>query len=71
MNAASAGSCLARQDGDMADTIDPVELAQEIAGIASASAEATTARRLLELVDRLLTQAGLPPSAPSEAVTHH
>jgi hypothetical protein len=52
---------LGRRDGDMADTFDPVELAQEIAAIANSSQEAETARKLLKLVDRLLTQAGLPP----------
>ena len=44
----------------MADEIDPVELACEIAGIASATGDPETGRRLVNLVDRLLTTAGLP-----------
>ena len=44
----------------MADEIDPVEWAYEIARIASATGDPETGRRLVNLVDRLLTTAGLP-----------
>ena len=44
----------------MADEIDPVELACEIAGIASKTEDPETGRRLVNLVNRLLTTAGLP-----------
>jgi hypothetical protein len=41
-------------------TIDLHQLAAEIAKIASATTDHETARGLLELVDRLLTDIGLP-----------
>ena len=44
----------------MAPYIDLVDLAGEITEIATATTDAETARRLLELVDRLLTAAGFP-----------
>ena len=44
----------------LADEIDPGELACEIAGIASTTGDPETGRRLVNLVDRLLTTAGLP-----------
>ncbi len=44
----------------MADEIDPVELACEIAEIASTTRDPETGRRLVTLADRLLTPAGLP-----------
>jgi hypothetical protein len=44
----------------MADEIDPVEWAYEIARIASTTGDPETGRRLVNLVDRLLTTAGLP-----------
>ena len=44
----------------MSTGFDPVEIANAIAEIASKTQEPVTARRLMELVDRLLTQAGLP-----------
>ena len=45
----------------MADTSDPVELAVEIAKIASKTTDPDTALQLGDLMDRLLTEAGLPP----------
>ena len=47
---------------------DVVDLAQVIAGIASRSNEPEIARDLMQLVDRLLTDAGLPelPAAARE-----
>jgi hypothetical protein len=40
---------------------DPIAVAE----IASTTNDAVTARQLLKLVDRLLTEAGLPPYGPS------
>jgi hypothetical protein len=45
----------------MTITRDPVELAQVIAAIASRTSEPRIARELMNLADRLLTAAGLPP----------
>ena len=45
----------------MDKTIDPAKLADEIANIASACHDLEVALRLVDLADRLLTQAGLPP----------
>jgi hypothetical protein len=45
----------------MSDKADSVSLARELAHIASTTTDPETARQLMELVDRLLTQAGLPP----------
>ena len=46
----------------MSDRIDPVELAQELAKIATSStSDAATGRRLVQLVERLMQAAGLPP----------
>jgi hypothetical protein len=42
--------------------IDLIELAFAMAKIASESREPDIAMALLELVDRLLTEAGLPPA---------
>jgi hypothetical protein len=44
----------------MALHIDPMGLAREIAEIARTTTDPVTARRLLEVADRLLTEAGLP-----------
>jgi hypothetical protein len=44
----------------MADAIDLVQLACDIAAIASTTGDPETGRRLVNLVDRLLTTAGLP-----------
>jgi hypothetical protein len=44
----------------MSDKFDVVELARELAKIASATKDQETARRLMELVERLLNAAGLP-----------
>jgi hypothetical protein len=44
----------------MADAIDLVQLACDIAAIASTIGDPETGRRLVNLVDRLLTTAGLP-----------
>ena len=43
----------------MATGFDPVEIANAIAEIAAKTKEPETAQLLLELVNRLLTQAGL------------
>ena len=50
----------------MADTSDPVELAREIAKIASKTTDPNTAWQLGDLMDRLLTEAGLPPLFPQK-----
>ncbi len=47
--------------------IDIVELARALAEIASKSGEPDIARELMELVDRLLTDAGLPPAPNNSA----
>jgi hypothetical protein len=44
----------------MNDAPDIVELATELAGIASATSDPETARRLMVVVERLLAAAGLP-----------
>lgn len=44
---------------------DPIAIADALAEIASTTKDAETARQLLELVDRLLTEAGLPPEGPN------
>jgi hypothetical protein len=41
--------------------LDPIEIADAIAAIASTTLEPETARQLMELVERLLAAAGLPP----------
>jgi hypothetical protein len=45
----------------MSHVIDLVELAHEIAGIASTTTDPETGRRLLKLVEKLMQAAGLPP----------
>ncbi|HTW71560.1 MAG TPA: hypothetical protein VME47_16855 [Acetobacteraceae bacterium] len=45
----------------MRDATDLVELAHEIARIASTTTDPETARLLLELVGQLMQAAGLPP----------
>ena len=47
----------------MVSRIDLLQLAAEIAEIAAATSERETARRLLELVDQLLSRAGLPDAS--------
>ena len=44
----------------MTYAIDLVQLACDIAAIASTTGDAETGRQLVELVDRLLTASGLP-----------
>jgi hypothetical protein len=44
----------------MDDMPDIVELATELAAIASATTDPATARSLMEMVQRLLIEAGLP-----------
>jgi hypothetical protein len=48
---------------------DPIEIADALAEIASKTQEPETARRLLALVERLLTQGGLPPVGPGSNST--
>ncbi|HUB11308.1 MAG TPA: hypothetical protein VMB34_05060 [Acetobacteraceae bacterium] len=45
----------------MNQTVDPVELARELAKIASTTNDPATAQRLLQLIERLVSIAGLPP----------
>jgi len=45
----------------MTGETDVVELARELAEIARTTIDPDTARLLMEVVDRLLTEAGLPP----------
>ena len=47
----------------MVSRIDLLQLAAEITEIAAATSERETARRLLELVDQLLSRAGLPDAS--------
>jgi hypothetical protein len=53
------------KDRHMTDAIDPIDLAHQLARVASESAEPRTASRLMEVVERLLTEAGLPPLSGS------
>lgn len=46
----------------MNDKTDIVELARELAEIARTTTDQETGRRLVELVERLLGEAGLPPA---------
>jgi len=48
-------------DAVMETRIDVLELATEIAEIAGTTTDRKAARRLLDLADRLLSEAGLPP----------
>jgi hypothetical protein len=44
----------------VADQIDVIELARELAEIARTTTDAKTGERLIELINRLLREAGLP-----------
>ena len=55
----------------MANISDAIELAEVLAAIASRTQEAHTGRELMELVDRLLTAAGLPLKPEPEVVGFH
>lgn len=46
---------------DRAERIDVVELAHDLAKIASATSEPAIGRQLMEVVNRILKAAGLPP----------
>ena len=46
----------------MNDPIDSVDLAGELASIASATNDPATAQHLMEIVEHLLVEAGLPSS---------
>ncbi|HUB49605.1 MAG TPA: hypothetical protein VMB73_31920 [Acetobacteraceae bacterium] len=48
----------------MPDAIDLLELAHEIARTASTTTDPETARVLLQLVEKLMQVAGLPPGQP-------
>ena len=50
----------------MTDNIDIADLAEQIAHIASTTKDPDTARRLMALVGRLLTAAGLPDEGGGE-----
>jgi hypothetical protein len=50
----------------MQTDFDPIELAHALAEIACGTQEVKTARRLMELVDQLLTVAGLPAPAQGQ-----
>jgi len=45
----------------MTTSVDLMEVARELGEIAAASSDPETGRRLVNLVNRLLTAAGLPP----------
>jgi hypothetical protein len=45
--------------------LDPIAIADALAEIASRTREPETARQLMELVERLLSGAGLPPEDPA------
>ena len=49
------------QGWGLAMHLDPVAIADALAAIASRTQEPETARQLMELIDHLLTAAGLPP----------
>jgi hypothetical protein len=51
----------------MADNSDIVDLAGEIADIARSTTDAETGLRLMRLVHRLLTEAGLDPEPEQDA----
>jgi hypothetical protein len=51
--------------------IDIVELAHTLAKIATKSSEPETAMALMELVNQLLTEAGLPPAPTHSAGPRH
>jgi hypothetical protein len=54
----------------MSGEMDLVELARALAAIASETKDAETGQQLLQLVDRLLTAAGLPaPRNKSDAAS--
>jgi hypothetical protein len=53
-------------DGAVADQIDVIELARELAEIARTTTDAKTGERLIELINRLLREAGLPGSPASD-----
>ena len=65
----SAATCsdldLAAAAGGLAMYFDPIAIADALAQIASATKDPETARQLIELIDRLLTEAGLPPEGPN------
>jgi hypothetical protein len=46
---------------DMTVKIDGVELAHELAEIASTTSDPNTGRQLMEIVERIMRAAGLPP----------
>jgi hypothetical protein len=45
--------------------LDPIAIADTLAEIASTTGDPETALQLIELVDRLLAEAGLPPEGSS------
>jgi len=47
----------------MTDTIDVVELAHELAEIASTTSDPETGRQLMEVVERIMRVVGLPPGS--------
>ncbi len=47
----------------MTEMIDVVELAHELSKIASTTSDPDTGRQLMEVVERLLRAAGLPPAS--------
>src|SRR5690348_17373953 len=51
--------------GGPAMHLDPIAIADALAEIASRTKEPETARQLMELVERLLSGAGLPPEDPA------
>jgi hypothetical protein len=51
----------------MGNTINVIELARAIAEIASQTRDPDTAVQLVEMVDRLLTKAGLPPASKGQS----
>jgi hypothetical protein len=56
----------------MTDVYDVVELAEHIARIASRTTEPEIGRELMRIVDRLLTEAGLPElPATAQSDMHH
>jgi hypothetical protein len=54
----------------MPDQADILEVAQELAAIASECGDETAALRIMEIVERLMVAAGLPPETVPPATRH-
>ena len=64
------GRCRVDRSSRMGDLTDIVELATELARIASGTTDPAAARRLMAIVRRLLSEAGLPNDDEGGGVTY-